>query len=139
MDKEVNYVIRNLPWNLEQDKFQALIAASYSPDTVKIIEYNQGKKTKRDFIPTRSYVTVFNKMGTKSSDSFLEFMDNKPFVNNKGIEELAIVESAPFKIDTTQAKKNNRMGTIESSGTYQAFLKQLDAPTDSVQNFNVPK
>ncbi|KYQ93884.1 hypothetical protein DLAC_05288 [Tieghemostelium lacteum] len=123
------FVVRNLPFNLELEKFKELIGTAFSADTVKILEYVQGEKSIKGSVGGRCYVKITNKVDSKSSDAFLNFMDMRPFVNSKGLEEIALVERVYYTEDVqdppnSMAKSN----TIEQSKTYQTFLKKLNSP-----------
>eukprot|EP01132_Coremiostelium_polycephalum_P008520 gene8520-10474_t len=133
-DKEVTFVIRNLPYNLEQDKLSQILFSAFTDQTLKIVDFIQGDPTGKEIIPSRCYVKIVNKNGNQNnSDAFLDLMDGRPFINNKGVEEIALVEKVHYIYNevnqtTTTPLTNKLNGTIESSKTFLAFQRQLNAP-----------
>ncbi|EGG21883.1 hypothetical protein DFA_01769 [Cavenderia fasciculata] len=126
------YVIRNLPYNIEETKLHQIIyqesqaqASPFTVDNVKILEFVQGAlRTKESNIPSRCYVKVSN----DKIRSFIDHMDGRPFVNSRGVEERALLERIIFDINVDKTTNNKHVNTIESSTTFKQFLQQLNAP-----------
>ncbi|GAM27715.1 hypothetical protein SAMD00019534_108910 [Acytostelium subglobosum LB1] len=119
------YVIRNLPHNLEEQKLHELIYKTFTQEAVQIVEYNQGYPGTKENTPTRCYV----KIAKQSVDAFIDHIDGRPFVNNRGVEERSTLEKAIFNIPSSQRAVNNKHNNkVETSKTYLSFLQQLNAP-----------
>ncbi|EFA83294.1 hypothetical protein PPL_04084 [Heterostelium album PN500] len=118
------YVIRNLPYNLEEIKLQSLITQSFTQEQVQIVEYTQGFAGPKENVATRCYV----KINKSSVDAFIDYMDGRPFVNSRGVEERSTLEKVIYYLSVARPANNKHNNTVETSKTYLSFLQQLNAP-----------
>eukprot|EP01133_Synstelium_polycarpum_P012048 gene12048-14096_t len=110
------YVIRNLPYNMEEPKILAILSQSFTNEQLQMVEHIQGSN--------RCYVKVVK----SCVDQLIDFIDGRSFVNSRGIEERSVLEKVIFTLPLRTAVNNKHNNTVETSKTYQQFLAQLNTP-----------
>eukprot|EP01114_Cavostelium_apophysatum_P022798 TRINITY_DN8373_c0_g1_i1.p1 TRINITY_DN8373_c0_g1~~TRINITY_DN8373_c0_g1_i1.p1 ORF type:complete len:421 (-),score=86.97 TRINITY_DN8373_c0_g1_i1:40-1302(-) len=133
---KLKLVVRCLPPHLTEDLFLSTVESlgftvKNNEKLVDFFYYEQGKVyNDRPTRDSRAYVAFTS---TDQLQRFMTKFNGHTFITNKGVEQKASVEYAPFqKVPKPKKKPDPRETTIETDPDYLQFLEELKKPTQTI-------